>query len=68
MEDEKYKIGKKLTQFREEAGFTRVELAQKIGTNAQQIKRYEKDLQNMSLSRFMQICEILDVPYIKFLV
>lgn len=53
--------GKKLEKFREQAGITRQELANKIGLSASSIQKYETGKLNPSDERVNAICMILKI-------
>lgn len=42
-------------------------LAEKIGISYQQLQKYEKGINNISIYRLQQICEALKVPISRFL-
>jgi transcriptional regulator with XRE-family HTH domain len=60
-----YKIGSRIKEYREAAGLSQAGLARKIGTTSYQISIYEADKQNMSLPRFVMICEALGVDMVE---
>ena len=51
-----------MTEFRSMRRLTQQELAQKIGVSYQQIQKYEKAKNRISMGRAFQIAEALDVP------
>lgn len=53
--------GAKLRDARNAIGMSQEKLAEKSGITFQQVQKYEKGKNRMSLSRLWQFCEILDV-------
>ncbi len=64
--DEK-QLGYKLKQFREEAGLSQQEIAEKLEISFQQYQKYEYGSTRLTVDRLMQISSILHVPVEQFL-
>ena len=56
-------FGDLLSFYREKAGLTQKELADRLGVQYQQVSAYERDLTFPRKGRLIQICEILNTPY-----
>ncbi len=56
------KMGNKIKIYRNLKGMSQELLGNKIGITFQQVQKYESGFNRMSLSRFCQICDILEVP------
>lgn len=54
-------LGKKLADYRTAKGVSRKQMADAIGITHQQIHKYEKGMNRISVSRLYQICEYLSI-------
>jgi transcriptional regulator with XRE-family HTH domain len=54
-------IGKRIRALRIEAGITQEELADRIGLSSQQLQKYEAGANRVSVSRLLDISEVLGV-------
>ena len=54
-------IGQKIRELRKRKGISQMDLAEKIGLSFQQIQKYEKGVNRISVSRLYQIARALDV-------
>jgi transcriptional regulator with XRE-family HTH domain len=52
-------MGRRIRQRRREKGFSQTELAVHLGLTLQQVQRYEKGMNRISVSRLQQIAEML---------
>jgi transcriptional regulator with XRE-family HTH domain len=59
-------IGKKIREYRQQAGFTQERLAEKLGITFQQVQKYERGLTKVNLTKLQQIAEVLKVPVSSF--
>lgn len=59
------KIGKLISQVREQRGLTQSQLAQKLGTSQSAVNRIEKGRQNVSIDMLGRISEVLNKEIIK---
>lgn len=59
-------VGELIKKFRDERGFTQMELAEMVGVSYQQIQKYEKGKSSISLCRLKQIADALNVPMSAF--
>ncbi len=55
-------IGETLKKYRRAANMSQMALAEKIGISYQQLQKYEKGINNISVYRLQQIAEALKVP------
>ncbi len=55
-------IGETLKKCRRTANMSQMELAEKIGISYQQLQKYEKGINNISIYRLKQISEALKIP------
>lgn len=55
-------IGETLKKFRLAANMSQMALAEKIGVSYQQLQKYEKGINNISIYRLQQISEALKIP------
>lgn len=55
-------IGETLKKHRRAANMSQMALAEKIGISYQQLQKYEKGINNISVYRLQQIAEALKVP------
>jgi len=60
-------IGLKITEIRASLGITRQDLANKLGITHQQLQKYEKGKNRITVSRFLEICKYLNVSSNYFL-
>ncbi len=60
-------IGETLKKFRLAANMSQMELAEKIGVSYQQLQKYEKGINNVSIFRLNQISEALNIPISRIL-
>ena len=58
----KKNIGETLKKYRLAANMSQMALAEKIGISYQQLQKYEKGIDNISVYRLKQICESLKIP------
>jgi transcriptional regulator with XRE-family HTH domain len=54
-------LGERIKQLRKEAGWSQGELAEKVGTDARQISRYENGRITPSLDVIVRVAEVLNV-------
>lgn len=54
-------IGERLLQMRREIGASQADVGQAVGVSYQQIQKYERGFNRISVSRLWKICEYLDV-------
>lgn len=55
-------LGEKLTEVRKSKGLKREDLARKLKTSYETIRRWEKNIVDIPVTKFNKICEILDIP------
>jgi transcriptional regulator with XRE-family HTH domain len=55
------RIGRRITFFREEAGLTRVELAEQVGTTEDEVEAWETAKVVTSVSDLIKLCRALDI-------
>lgn len=60
-------IGELIRHMRKSSGMSQMQLADKIGVSYQQVQKYEKGINKLSLSRLKQISGALGVPVSMFL-
>lgn len=60
-------IGEKIRRYRVAANMSQMALAEKIGISYQQLQKYEKGINNISINRLKQISNVLNIPITKFL-
>jgi transcriptional regulator with XRE-family HTH domain len=58
----KKNIGETLRKYRLAASMSQMALAEKIGVSYQQLQKYEKGINNISVHRLQQISEALRIP------
>jgi len=63
----KKNIGRILRKYRLTAKLSQMALAEKIGISYQQLQKYEKGIDNISIYRLHQLSSALKVPISKFL-
>jgi transcriptional regulator with XRE-family HTH domain len=66
MEREGRQVGELIREFRKTRGLTQMKLAELVGVSYQQIQKYEKGIDNISVERLRQIAEAVDVPVSRF--
>lgn len=54
-------LGERIKELRKEAGWSQGELAEKVGTDARQISRYENGRITPSLDAIVRIAEVLNI-------
>ena len=62
VKDYRKTIGEIIKKYRLAANLSQMSLAEKIGISYQQLQKYEKGINNISLYRFKQISESLKIP------
>lgn len=67
VQDYRKNVGETIRKYRLAAHMSQMSLAEKIGISYQQLQKYEKGINNISIYRLQQICEILKVPVDTFL-
>ncbi len=55
------KVGKNMCAFRTRAGFTRNQLADQVGVTHQQLQKYEKGINRITLTRALDIARVLGI-------
>jgi transcriptional regulator with XRE-family HTH domain len=55
-------MGRKIREIRKSLGMSQMELAEKIGVSFQQIQKYEKGINRISVERLQQIANALGFP------
>ncbi|MFQ6082559.1 MAG: helix-turn-helix domain-containing protein [Candidatus Aminicenantia bacterium] len=60
-------LGQKLRKIRKAKGISQMKLAEKVGVSFQQIQKYEKGINKISVERLQQIAQALDTPIWLFL-
>ena len=60
-------IGELIRQIRKSSGLSQMRLAEKVGISYQQVQKYEKGVNKLSVSRMKQISGALGVPASLFL-
>ncbi len=65
--DYRKNIGQTIKRYRLAAHMSQMALAEKIGISYQQLQKYEKGINNISLHRLRQISESLKIPLSTFL-
>jgi transcriptional regulator with XRE-family HTH domain len=56
-------VGENLRKAREDAGMSQAELAKRVGTSASQIGKYERALQDMTLTRVWELEKALNLQH-----
>jgi len=59
-------IGKKIREFRLQAGLTQEGLAEKLEITFQQVQKYERGITKVNLIKLQQIAHVLKVPVSSF--
>lgn len=62
LKDHRKHIGNIIREFRLAARLSQMALAEKIGISYQQLQKYEKGINNITIHRLMQISEALKIP------
>jgi transcriptional regulator with XRE-family HTH domain len=60
-------IGERLRAYRDINGLSQTELGDAIGVTFQQVQKYERGKNKVSVSRLIDICKILNTPLMNFL-
>ena len=60
-------VGELIRQIRKSSGMSQIQLAEKVGISYQQVQKYEKGVNRLSVSRMKQISGALGVPASLFL-
>ncbi|MBE0426335.1 MAG: helix-turn-helix transcriptional regulator [Nitrospirae bacterium] len=60
-------IGETIKKYRHAANMSQMVLAEKIGISYQQLQKYEKGINNISVYRLQQISDALKIPISNFL-
>jgi transcriptional regulator with XRE-family HTH domain len=55
-------VGETIKKYRLNVNMSQMELAEKIGISYQQLQKYEKGINNISINRLKQISEVLKIP------
>ncbi len=63
----KKSIGEKIRRYRLAANMSQMALAEKLGISYQQLQKYEKGINNISVNRLKEISNVLNIPFTKFL-
>lgn len=66
MKKEDRKVERLIRVFRKAKGLSQMELAERVGVSYQQIQKYEKGVNSLSVERLKQIAEALDLPATSF--
>lgn len=61
------KIGKRIKDIRQKFGYSQKDIAQKLNISFQQIQKYEKGINRISISRLVSISDALGVYITEFL-
>ncbi len=67
MKNENKRIGQLIKEIRIARGMTQMKLSEFIGVSYQQVQKYEKGSDNISVERLKQIAKAVNVPVIFFL-
>lgn len=59
-------VGRLIKETRKTKGMTQMELSERVGVSYQQIQKYEKGFDTISVDRLKQIAKALDVPITLF--
>lgn len=60
-------IGARLKKKRLEKGLTQSDMAAELGVSFQQVQKYENSTNRISVSRLVDVCEVLKVSYLYFI-
>lgn len=60
-------IGELIREFRKAGGLTQMALSEMVGVSYQQVQKYEKSCDNISVARLKQIAHALGVPVSVFI-
>jgi transcriptional regulator with XRE-family HTH domain len=66
MKKEGKNVGQIVKETRKAKGLTQMDLAELMGMSYQQIQKYEKGVDNISVERLKQLAKVLDVPVTLF--
>ncbi|HDQ14624.1 MAG TPA: XRE family transcriptional regulator [Sediminispirochaeta sp.] len=61
------KLGSNIRKFREEAGLSQQQLAERLGVSFQQLQKYEYGQTRLTVDRLMDISRLLHVPLLQFI-
>ena len=59
-------IGRLIKEYRKAQGMSQMKLAEMVGVSYQQVQKYEKDTNNISIERLRQIANALGIPLKNF--
>lgn len=62
MKKEDIKIGQRIRELRRSSGISQMKLAEMVGVSYQQIQKYEKGVNKISIERLREISDALNVP------
>jgi transcriptional regulator with XRE-family HTH domain len=60
-------LGQKIKRFREQAGLSQTQLGDKLGISYQQIQKYERGVNRVSVETLMRMARALGQPVVAFL-
>jgi len=60
------KVGERLLKFRLKASLTQKQLGYQLDVTFQQIQKYEKNLNRMSINTFFVFCQAVGIPPVDF--
>lgn len=66
-EADRYRIGRKIRERRVQTGLSQGELGERLGVSYQQVQKYEKGANQLTVERLQKIAEILNVGIDYFL-
>ncbi len=66
MQKEHTGTGQFIKELRRSKGLTQIELSEMIGVSYQQVQKYEKGMDNISVKRLKQVAKALNVPVTLF--
>ncbi len=66
MKKELTDTGQIIKELRKSKGITQMELSEMMGVSYQQVQKYEKGIDNISVKRLKQIAKVLNVPVTLF--
>ncbi len=66
MNNENKRIGQLIREARKARGLTQIDLSELIGVSYQQVQKYEKGSDNISVERLKQIAKAVNVPITLF--
>ena len=59
-------VGQNLRELRKSVGISQEELARQVGISYQQIQKYERAVNRISISRLLQFADVLNYPVKRF--